>query len=200
MERELERMRGVFERPVGSGIWWINYYVNGQQHREKAGRCSDALALYQKRKVDSRRKLKLPEWVPGKAVKFGQLSAMALEHAQTHLRTSRDYVTRHERLSEPFGSRRADEGAAGTHASRLNPDDNERLWTGNAGIEAGSEWESCGNGAQAAESERLKCRFSLLGVSGSESDFWIPSKPLILLVAGAGFEPETFGLWEQKTT
>jgi len=66
------------------------------------------LALYQKRKADSRRKLKLPELVPGNVVTFGHLSAMAVEHAQTHLRTSRDYVTRDEILSEPFGSRRAD--------------------------------------------------------------------------------------------
>jgi integrase len=108
MKTELERVRGIFERPAGSGIWWINYYVNGKQHREKAGRRSDALALYQKRKAESRRKLKLPELVPGNVVTFGHLSAMAVEHARTHLRTSRDYVTRDEILSEPFGSRRAD--------------------------------------------------------------------------------------------
>jgi integrase len=33
--------------------------------------------------------------------------------------------------------RSADESAAGTHATRINPDDDERLWTGNAGIEDG---------------------------------------------------------------
>ena len=47
--------RGVFERPPGSGVWWVNYYVRGQQHREKVGRKSDAIALYQKRKADTRR-------------------------------------------------------------------------------------------------------------------------------------------------
>ncbi len=102
------KTRGIFERPAGSGCWWVNYYVNGKQHREKAGRKSDALALYQKRKADSRRKLKLPELVPGDVVTFGHLSAMAVEHAKTHLRTVRDYVTRDVILSEPFGSRRAD--------------------------------------------------------------------------------------------
>jgi len=62
--------RGLFERPAGSGCWWINYYVDGKQHREKVGRRGDALALYQKRKADSRRKLKLPELVPGKVITF----------------------------------------------------------------------------------------------------------------------------------
>ena len=106
--KEQEKVRGIFERPAGSGCWWVNYYVNGKQHREKAGRRSDAVALYQKRKADSRRKLKLPELVPGNVVTFGHLSAMAVEHAQTHLKTSRDYVTRDVILSEPFGARRAD--------------------------------------------------------------------------------------------
>jgi integrase len=109
MKKEQEKIRGIFERPAGSGVWWINYYISGKQHREKAGRHSDAVALYQKRKADSRRKLKLPELVPGDVVTFGHLSTMAVEHAQTHLRTSRDYVTRDAILSVPFGSRRAAE-------------------------------------------------------------------------------------------
>jgi integrase len=107
-KREEEKVKGVFEHPAGSGVWWINYYAQGQRHREKAGRKSDAIALYQKRKADSRRKLKLPELVPGNVVTFGHLSAMAVEHAKTHLKTSRDYVTRDEILREEFGSRRAD--------------------------------------------------------------------------------------------
>ena len=104
-----EKVKGVYEHPAGSGVWWVNYYVTGRRHREKAGRKSDAVALYQKRKADSRRKLKLPELVPGNVVTFGHLSAMAVEHAQTHLRTSRDYVTRDAILSVPFGSRKAAE-------------------------------------------------------------------------------------------
>jgi hypothetical protein len=37
--------------------------------------------------------------------------------------------------------RSSDEGAAGTDAKRLHPDDDVRLWIGNVVIEAGSEWE-----------------------------------------------------------
>ena len=52
--------------------------------------------------------------------------------------------------------RSADEGATGADATRLHPDDDERLWTGHVIIEERSEWKGCGDGAQADESERLK--------------------------------------------
>ena len=90
------RQEGLFERPPGSGVWWINYYVNGKQHREKAGRRSDAVALYQKRKADSRRKLKLPELVPGNAVHLAHLSSHGSRARQDAPSDERDYVTRHE--------------------------------------------------------------------------------------------------------
>jgi integrase len=99
--------RGLFERPAGSGCWWINYYVDGKQHREKVGRRGDALALYQKRKADARRKLKLPELVPGRVVTFGQLSTMAVEHAETHLKSIGHYKTKDSILQQPFGERPA---------------------------------------------------------------------------------------------
>ena len=101
--------RGLFERPAGSGCWWINYYVDGKQHREKVGRRGDALALYQKRKADSRRKLKLPELVPGKVITFGHLSDMAVNHAETHLKSLEHYKTKDSILREPFGERPAAE-------------------------------------------------------------------------------------------
>ena len=42
----------------------------------------------------------------------------------------------------------------------LHPDDDECLWTGHVVIEERSEWEGCGDGAQAFESERLNHGFS----------------------------------------
>ena len=53
------KVRGVYEREQGSGIWWIRYEVEGKPKREKVGRRSDAIALYQKRKADLRIGLKL---------------------------------------------------------------------------------------------------------------------------------------------
>lgn len=58
--------------------------------------------MYQKRKADARRKLKLPELVPGKVATFAHVSAMAVEHAETHLQTARDYKSKDAILQEPF--------------------------------------------------------------------------------------------------
>lgn len=59
MARLDKKDRGLFERPKGSGIWWIRYHDhNGQERREKVGRKSDAQALYQSRK-DTARKIVL---------------------------------------------------------------------------------------------------------------------------------------------
>lgn len=58
-------MRGSYERPIGSGVYWIHYYVEGKRRREKVGRRSDAIALYQLRKTDARRGIKMPEVRPG---------------------------------------------------------------------------------------------------------------------------------------
>jgi hypothetical protein len=68
--KQEEKIKGVYEHPAESGIWWIHYYADGKRHREKAGRMNDAVALYQKRKADARRRLKLPELMPGKVVTF----------------------------------------------------------------------------------------------------------------------------------
>ena len=38
--------------PPGSGVCWINYYEHGEQRREKVGRKSDAIKLYQQRRAD----------------------------------------------------------------------------------------------------------------------------------------------------
>ena len=52
---------GVWERDAGSNVWWIRYRADGVLRREKVGRKSDALALYQKRKSELRAGIKLPE-------------------------------------------------------------------------------------------------------------------------------------------
>lgn len=106
-DMKAKAVRGIYEHPAGSGVFWIHYYADRKRHREKAGRKSDAIALYQKRKADARRKLKLPELVPCRVVTFGQLSTMAVEHAKTHLKTIEHYVTKDSILHEPFGERPA---------------------------------------------------------------------------------------------
>jgi len=55
MARKDGRDRGLFERPKGSGIWWIHYHdATGKKHRERVGPKSLARKLYEKRKTEIR--------------------------------------------------------------------------------------------------------------------------------------------------
>ncbi len=55
MARQGSRDRGLFERPKGSGIWWIRYYDDlGRERREKVGPKGLARRLYEKRKTEVR--------------------------------------------------------------------------------------------------------------------------------------------------
>ena len=79
-----KQMKGVYENPPQSGIWWILYYVEGKRHREKVGRRSDAVALYQRRKTDARMGIKMPEIRPRRAVLFEEIAADALVYSKEH--------------------------------------------------------------------------------------------------------------------
>ncbi len=120
MGTQPRKTRGLFERPACSGIWWINYFVKGKQHREKVGRKSDAIALYQKRKADARRGEKLPELRPQKVTTFGELANGAVDYAKVHLKTWADYDWKERALREPLGSRPAGE---------ITPQEIDRLLT-----------------------------------------------------------------------
>jgi site-specific recombinase XerD len=67
MGQQTKRVRGVFERPKGSGIWWIRYADEaGQIHREKVGMKHAAINIYQLRKTQIRLGKFTPEEVKGK--------------------------------------------------------------------------------------------------------------------------------------
>ncbi len=67
MAKEVKKHRGVFERPKGSRIWWIRYADQfGEEHREKVGPRSAAIAKYQQRKTEIRLDKFNPDEVKGK--------------------------------------------------------------------------------------------------------------------------------------
>src|ERR1700743_1628644 len=101
-------MRGVYENPDGSGIWWIHYYAAGKRHREKVGRKSDAIKLYQTRKADAAAGRKLPELRNSKVLLFSELIDDALEFTAHH-RDQRGYKSKGEIVRETLGSRPAAE-------------------------------------------------------------------------------------------
>jgi hypothetical protein len=52
-KRRARRVRGIFERPTGSGIWWVSYFdAHGRRHREKVGPKGLAKKVYAKRKTE----------------------------------------------------------------------------------------------------------------------------------------------------
>ena len=109
-------MRGVYEKPEGSGIWWIHYYAAGKRHREKVGRKSDAIKLYQSRKADATAGRKLPELRDSKVLRFSELIDDALEFVIDH-KDRRSYVSKAEIVRKAFGS---------TPAAEITPQELER--------------------------------------------------------------------------
>lgn len=58
MARAKGEDRGLFQRPAGSGVWWIRYHdATGHERRERVGSKSDARARYIQRKDEGRRGL-----------------------------------------------------------------------------------------------------------------------------------------------
>jgi len=61
-EKKRPRERGVFERPPGSGTWWVRYTdEHGRRHREKVGPKKLAIKVYRKRKTEVAERRFFPE-------------------------------------------------------------------------------------------------------------------------------------------
>src|SRR5579862_135301 len=83
-KREQKKIRGVFERPSGSNVWWIDYWDHGIRHREKIGRKSDAIDAYRDRKTAIRRGEKLPTLRRIAPVTISDLVDLVLDYVRTH--------------------------------------------------------------------------------------------------------------------
>lgn len=106
MAKKEVKVRGVFEKVPGSGIWWIRYTdADGREHREKVGRKSDARTLYNERKADVRRGIKLPTNMRNRGVLFDELVTDALEYSDAHKDDARNDHSRSQYLLEAFGGR-----------------------------------------------------------------------------------------------
>jgi site-specific recombinase XerD len=123
MAKEVKRVRGVYEREPGSGVWWIRFTDRGKIRREKVGRRSDAIALYQKRKAESRAGVKLPENLRHKGIRVKDICDQAVAWYTAHGRKDfRTFKSRTNVIIAALGDRVADEmtpqdidGWLGTH-------------------------------------------------------------------------------------
>ena len=107
--RSLSRTTGVWEKDPGSGIWWIRYRENGVLHREKVGRKSDAVALYQKRKSDIRAGAKLPENMRRASIRFEMLADDIRRYSEKHHRDHSHIESRLKQILPTFAHRLADQ-------------------------------------------------------------------------------------------
>jgi integrase len=108
MKRTAKKVRGVFEKVLGSGIWWIQYFDSeGRRRREKAGTKGNAKDLYQKRKTEALTGKKLPEKLRARVVRFSELADDAETYCKEHNRGQQFDIYRIGRLKEEFGNRPA---------------------------------------------------------------------------------------------
>jgi integrase len=104
--------KGVFERPVGSNIWWIRYIdASGKERREKAGSKSVAIQLYRKRKQQALEGKKLPEKLRSRSILFDELIDDAVEHCERQALPGEDgrYSCKIELIRDGLGSFAVDE-------------------------------------------------------------------------------------------
>jgi integrase len=106
----MKKIRGIYEHPPGSGIFWIHWYDHrGQRHREKAGTRNSAKTLYQKRKADSLLRKKLPELLRQRGVSFAEIAKDALVWSDAHKSSAKDDHVRMKALTRLFGDKAAEE-------------------------------------------------------------------------------------------
>ena len=106
--KEQPRVTGVWEKAPGSGVWWIRYRVDGKLKREKVGRKSDAIALYQLRKSQTRAGKKLPANLRDAGIRFRELADAILTYSASHHRDTRNIKSRIGKIVPDFGRRVAE--------------------------------------------------------------------------------------------
>jgi integrase len=103
------KVRGVFEKVPGSGVWWIRYSdAQGRYRREKAGTKTASRELYTKRKQEALEGRKLPEKLRSRAVSFAEIADDAITYIKGRYARPADDVARVEVLKDWFTGRAAE--------------------------------------------------------------------------------------------
>lgn len=105
---KVETARGVFEKPKGSGIWWIRYTdAEGNRRAESVGRFGDAKETYNVRKLEIKVGLVLPTGRSARGVKLATLIDDALTFSKSNHRDQKNFRIRAEIVRKAFGDRPA---------------------------------------------------------------------------------------------
>jgi integrase len=104
MAKQRPKIKGIFEKNPGSGVWWCRYAdSSGKIRREKAGTREAAGMLLVKRRADKFLRKKLPESLRQREVRFGELIDDALEYSRKNKRSYPDDKNRLEIVRGWFG-------------------------------------------------------------------------------------------------
>jgi integrase len=109
MNSKIKKVRGVFEKVPGSGVWWIQYFDgDDRRRREKVGAKNHAIKLYQKRKTEVLQGKKLPEMLRRRDARFSELAEDARGYCNANNRGWRTDRCRIGHLLGGFGNRQAE--------------------------------------------------------------------------------------------
>ena len=122
--------RGLFEKPAGSGIWWIRYTdADGRYRRESIGRSWKAASdLLAKRRTDAVVGKKMPE-LRSKGILFAEIADDAIAYVRGRYRRPADDVARLEVVKEWFKGRAAASLTSTEIESRLKAARLEKKWS-----------------------------------------------------------------------
>jgi site-specific recombinase XerD len=132
MARSHKKLRGIYENPSESGIFFIQYFdAAGKRRREKAGRKSDAINLLAKRRTEKLQQRKLPETLRRRLVTFDELADDALEHsrAENGEETSYNLALKISAFRHEFGKRAVEEITKQEIVRFLHEQAEERDWS-----------------------------------------------------------------------
>jgi integrase len=107
MPKHNGKTRGIFERPKGSGVWWVRWACSyGRIHREKIGPKGLARAEYEKRKVRVRSEKE--QFCPTlkadrRPALFDEIAQDYLTYSRANKRSADDDPPRVRRLLKAFG-------------------------------------------------------------------------------------------------
>ncbi len=129
VRRKPPKVRGIYERPKASNLWWMRYTdACGRERPEKAGTKGMGLQLYRKRKTEAMQGRKLPETLRSRAIAFNEIADQAMEWAKAHKGTWAHEVTHAPRRRGWFGPRAAAEVGPHESGQKLPDEMQARGW------------------------------------------------------------------------
>jgi len=128
-KRKEQNHRGCFQKPKGSGIWWIRYVdVDDKRKARCVGTFGDAVNKYEENKARIRRGLlATPSRIRG--VRYGALIDDALKLNEASSRDHRNFKQRLEVTREKFGHRIAESITPAEISDWFAAMVDERSWT-----------------------------------------------------------------------